>query len=244
MSVNFKKIHNMGSDRISFLEKVSYSITMCGSSATAIAVASHGHTFGVTVAHFNCTGLCPVDVIHCNGLDISLLLGECPPSEFSLDATTFTSPMIGDDAFVYGHSLDQMGIRNYRATIGNLYGRHIGNPPFSGMPNINLNARLLVGASQYPEFSGSAVLNGYGIIGVACASGKESFGTAIVVPWDDIMQCIENNVANISANFPVGCNSTVISSPTLLNRVERGGAKYVTKFTFLKTVGTWIYDNF
>jgi hypothetical protein len=74
--------------------------------AVAAFVASHGHTFGVTVAHFNCKGLCPVDVIHCNGLDISLLMGECPPSEFSLDTTTFTSPTIGDDAFVYGHSLD------------------------------------------------------------------------------------------------------------------------------------------
>jgi hypothetical protein len=71
-----------------------------------------------------------------------------------------------------------------------MFGRHMSNPPFSINLIVNSNARLLVGASQYREFAGSTVLNGYGIIGVACAADKESVGTAVVVPWDDIIQCI------------------------------------------------------
>jgi hypothetical protein len=242
MSVNFKKVHNMGSDRTSVLEHVSYPIETCGDRATAVAVLLNGRTFGVTVGHFNCSGVCPKGFVPCKGLDISLAIGECPDTLFSLDVSTFTDPTIGDDAFVYGYSVTGHDIRNYRAVIGHEYGRIKDNPHFSYLPNFQPNARYLVGASQLAGFSGSAVLNGYGIIGVVAAT-VPGFAGAVMTPWSDVDQCIEE-IMQTNTLFPDKCNSTTIRSPTLMNRAEVNLLPIVSNISYFQNVVTWLYENF
>jgi hypothetical protein len=73
-SVNFKKFHNFGSDRISVLEQVTSSINVCDTLGTAVSIATMKYQLTVTV---ECGEICPADMIHCPGLDIALV-NKCP----------------------------------------------------------------------------------------------------------------------------------------------------------------------
>jgi hypothetical protein len=84
-------MHNIGSDRIFAMDLVcyKYSHSTCYGYSTAVAVSYENKTFGVTVAHMNCSGMTPRNLIHCTGLDISII-NECPPKANSFDANSFT----------------------------------------------------------------------------------------------------------------------------------------------------------
>ena len=239
-SINFKKIHNMGSDRISLLEKVSYKHQVSRESATAFAVTAHGKTFGVAVAHFNLSGSTPIGHIHCNGLDASLVVDRCPPTAFSLDASVFTDPVTGDDAYVYGLGLEST-IRSYSASIGSEYLNNVNGAPYSAETIARSNYRFLVGAEQRIGFSGSCVLNGYGIIGMACASLTNT-SNAVIVPWEDIWSCIEAKQRE-GIQFPSNCNITMLAPPTLRNRLETLVFPYVKDSVYLRRLSNWMYNN-
>ena len=51
VTINLKKLHNMGSDRIGLHEKISYKVNFSDQTGTAFAASYKGHHFGVTVAH-------------------------------------------------------------------------------------------------------------------------------------------------------------------------------------------------
>jgi hypothetical protein len=244
ISVNFKKMHNFGSDRIDALEKASYAVTYCGDTATAFAVSAFGRQFGVTVAHFNCNTSCPSVLEHCPGLDISLIL-ECPPrpTAHALDASKFTEPLTGDDAFVFGFGLDS-NYRSYRASMGDRFkdDQYQNNTAYMRMPIVKSKYRFLTGAAQSKGFSGSCVLNGYGIIGVACANLALST-IAIIVPWADVHLCIEQKV-RAGVKLPNECNLTTIPPPTLLNIVERNLLPYFKSNSYIHSMSVWIYNNF
>jgi len=135
-SVNFKKLHNMGSDRVGALEKISFPVTMCGSDASAFAISAFGHEFGVTVAHFPCNS-CPSGYDQCENIDISLIL-KCPPTRYALDASKFAESAIGDDAFVFGFAVDS-SVRNYHATIGGRFGSFINGTAYNSQPIVKPN---------------------------------------------------------------------------------------------------------
>ena len=187
--MNLKKIHNLGSDRISVLENSSYQVEVCGERGTAIAVSLNNYHFGVTVAHFSCEKKCPNGFIECKSLDASLDIRGCPSTKYSLDASQFTDVNVGDEVFVYGFST-VTPIRNYRAIIGYEHGRFMNGSAFNGEAIVKPNYRHLIGGEQTTGFSGSCVLNGYGIVGLACATLDKT--NAVVVPWIDIFQCIDN----------------------------------------------------
>ncbi len=124
ISVNLKKIHNLGSDRISVLESASYPISVCGSNAPAVealAISLNDHKFGVTVAHFPCNKQCPTGLIHCRA---------CPSTNYSLDATQFTDVHTGDDVYVFCFPTNTC-VRNDRAIIGNEHGNFYDSSAFN-----------------------------------------------------------------------------------------------------------------
>jgi hypothetical protein len=244
-SINFKKIHNFGSDRITVLEKVSNQVVYCNTSATAVDLYKNGYYFSVSVAHFKCNKACPKDLLHCPGLDVSLI-PRCPIRQHSLDVTSFSDGIIGDDAFVYGFGVAS-SIRNYRASIGGLYNFNITGEPFNGEAIVKSHYRLLVGGHQTPGFSGSCVLNGYNIIGLACVTlHEDSYKTnAVIVPWKDVDACITQAFDDQNIRFPTKCESNVIlTPPTLYNRVEVNVVPLINKYEFGRSVADWLYKNF
>ena len=118
-SKSLNKFHNFGSDWLDILKNTSYEIKVCNSSNTAVAVSYKGNTFGVTVAHMNCSDTgCPFGLVGCEGIDVALDFRECPPVKLVLDASLYSPPMVGDDVCVYGGFGAYGNIRNYRETIG------------------------------------------------------------------------------------------------------------------------------
>jgi hypothetical protein len=228
ISVKFQKFHYIGGDRISALDKVSYQYVnpdLVGS-ATAVGVMMDGKVFGVTAAHTQCkSNTCPNNLIACdNNLDVALIL-ECPEPGHVLDGSQYTNSTTADDAFVRGFS--DININSYKASIGGLYGHTLKNSPFRSQPIINPNYRYLVGASQSLGLSGSCVLNGYGIVGVAVAEERfprpnstSSFNAALVVPWADIRNCIHRKFKSHVFPTSVECKTAMVLIPTLLNKVE------------------------
>jgi hypothetical protein len=212
MLASTNNIHNMGSDRIGMLEKVSYQAKACGMSTTVVGVVYRGHQFGVTVAHHRCNGTCPGGLYHCAGLDIALQINECPASLNVVDASRYVEPRTGDEAFVYGLAT-ATNVRSYRASIGSVYGAHVGGAAFDGVAILRPNSRYLMGGDQNAGFSGSGVLNGNGLIGIASATLSGSLN-ALMVPWGDVYSCIETAVAS-GLQLPTGCNSTVLVPPRL-----------------------------
>ena len=234
--MNFKKLHNFGSDRIDILEKASFQVTVCGVSTTAVAVSSADRQFGVTVAHF-------LNLIRCPDSDISLIM-RCPSASFSLDAFLYMESRVGDEAVVFGHGVSN-NIKNYRATIGGFYGANVSGTVFNVEVIIRANSRYMVGTDQVPGFSGAGVLNGYGIIGIASGSLANSTN-AVIVPWSDsdIYMCIQRQV-NAGTFFPVNCSSSIIAMPSLLNRIEKNLFSLIKKESNLLTrCIDWIYMNF
>lgn len=75
------------------IEEKTYKYSACG---TTVAISAFQHQFGVTVAHFPCNKTCPADLLRCSDLDISLIK-KCPPTSFSLDASQYTEPLVGDE---------------------------------------------------------------------------------------------------------------------------------------------------
>ena len=232
--MNFKKLHNFGSDRIDILEKASFQVTVCGVSTTAVAVSSADRQFGVTVAHF-------LNLIRCPDSDISLIM-RCPSASFSLDASLYMEPRVGDEAVVFGHGVSN-NIKNYRATIGGFYGSTVSGTAFNVEVIIRANSRYMVGADQVPGSSVAGVLNGYGIIGIASGSLTNSTN-AVIVPWSDIKMCIQRQ-ANAGTSFPANCSSSIIAKPSLLNRIEKNLFSLIKKESnFLTRCIEWIYMNF
>ena len=185
ISVKFQKFHNVGADRISAIEKASFHFAdqACSGSATAFSVSLNKAVFSVTAAHIECAS-CPDSVVHCDGLDIAFIL-KCPVSQNALDGSQFVESRIGDDVYVRGYS--DVNINNYKASVGGTCGKNIGNEHFAGKAIVQANYRYLIGGSQSLGLSGSRVLNGYGIVGVAVAVEKfESpyILTNLVVPME------------------------------------------------------------
>jgi hypothetical protein len=133
-----------------------------------------------------------------------------------------------------------ININSYRAAIGGFLNKHEHNPPFQLLPNLNPNYRFLVGAQQSQGLSGSCVLNGYGIVGVACAS--YSGGNAVVVPWSDINKCFQKKKK--SHYFPTlkFCNATVTRVPNLQNFVENF-LSYHLSHPNVKDLTSWLYHH-
>ena len=163
---------------------------------------------------------------------------KCPPTQFALDASQFTEPHVGDEAVVYG---DGQYIKNYRATIGGFYGVDEQGTAFNNEVVLRANSRYLVGAEQSDGFSGSGVLNGYGIIGIASGFLKNTTN-AVIVPWSDIYRCIQEQV-NAGTLFPENCSSSIISMPSLLNRMEKNVFPLIKKSNFLTRCMNWMYMN-
>jgi hypothetical protein len=241
LSVNLKKIHNLGSDRIYVLENSSYQVEQCGDRATAIAVSLNNYHFGVTVAHFSCEKKCPKGFIDCKSLDASLDIRGCPPTKSILDASQFTDVKVGDEVYAYGFSTVTL-VRNYRAVIGYEHGSFVNGSAFNHEAIVKPNYRHLIGGEQTSGFSGSCVLNGYGIVGLACANIYNSTN-AVVVPWIDIFQCIQENMRDKNVIFPSNCSSTVVSPPTLYNFAEKKFIPWIKQNSYLKSTISWIYNN-
>ena len=158
ISVKFQKFHNVGADRISEIEKASFRFAdqACSGSGTALSVSLNKTVFSVTAAHIECASSCPDSVVHCDGLDIALIL-KCPASQNALDGSQFVESRIGDDVYVRGYS--DVNINNYKASVGGTCGKHIENDPFAGKAIVRANYRYLIGGSQSLGLSGSCVLN-------------------------------------------------------------------------------------
>jgi hypothetical protein len=237
VTINLKKLHNMGSDRIGLLEKISYKVNFGDQTGTAFAASYKGHHFGVTAAHFATNRSIPNGVVACNRLDVSILVKDCPTPSFSIDATKFIEPLVGDDAFVYGFPTDSR-FRSYRATIGEtLQWTSIG-AHFNSELIVRNNSRYLVGADQVDGFSGGCVLNGHGIIGMVCCKVGNTTN-AVMIPWSDIFQCIEDSYYS-GVIFPANCTATMIAPPTLLSSAE----KLVLGNEYGRIVTQWLYQNF
>jgi hypothetical protein len=227
------------------LEKVSNRVEYCGTVATAVDLFKDGFYFSISVAHFSCDKICPIDVLHCDGLDVSLI-PRCPIGQNSLDVSSFSDGIIGDDAFVYGFGTES-NIRNYRASIGGVFDYNMTGEPFNGEAIVKSHYRLLIGAHQTTGFSGSCVLNGYNIIGLACATLLENSKrtNALIVPWRDIDVCIVQALKDQIIKFPTKCNSIeVITPPTLYNRAEVNVIPFFNKFAIGRTIADWLYKNF
>ncbi len=237
-----RKFITWGGDRLSLLYSSSYQISVCGRNATAVAVALNGYHFGVTVAHFPCNKQCPTGLIHCKSLDASLDIRGCPLTKYSLDATQFTDANIGDDVFVYGFPTNTH-VRNYRAMIGYEHGYFHNGSAFNNEAIIRPNYRHLIGGDQQDGLSGSCVLNGYGIVGLACAYMNDSPSVSVVVPWPDIYQCIAENMRDGNITFPSDCKATVVAPPTLYNRIEKNFIPWIKRNDYLKLATIWIYNN-
>jgi hypothetical protein len=226
ISVKFQKFHNVGADRVAALAKVSFQDSpSLGKSATAFGVFLNDSVFSVTVAHPLCVNFCRPNAIACDGIDVALILA-CPASGFALDGSQYVNSSTGDDAYVKGFS--DVNVNSYKASIGNEYGQSMSNPPFQDLPILKPNYRMLVGSSQSSGLSGSCVLNGYGIVGVAVAEkwdiradGTEKLFTSLVVPWYEVLHCIKK--LQKTYLFPKFSNCSKVSQvlvPTLLNGVE------------------------
>jgi hypothetical protein len=218
ISVKFQKFRNVGVDRISAIEKVSFHFTdpACIGSTTAFSVSMKNSVFSVTAAHIKCaSSSCPNAIVHCDGLDITLIL-KFPSSRNALDGSQFMESRIGDDVFVRGYS--DVNNNSYKASVGGTCGKNIVNKPFAGKAIVRANYRYLIGSSQSLGLSGSCVLNGYGIIGVAVAAemfeSPFTILTGLVVPWSDKMR--------ETHTFPTlsSCNTTMSYVPSLLNKAE------------------------
>ena len=223
ISVKFQKFHNVEADRISAIEKASFLFAdqACSGSTTAFSVSLNKTVFSVTAAHIECASSCPDSVVHCDGPDIALIL-KCPASKNALDGSQFVESRIGDDVYVRGYS--DINVNNYKASVGGTCGEHIENDPFAGKAIVRANYRYLIGGSQSLGLSGSCVLNGYGIVGVAVAVAKfESphiLTTSLVVPWSDVVACFHKKQETHKFPSLSSCNMTMSYVPSLLNKAE------------------------
>jgi hypothetical protein len=224
ISVKFQKFHNVGADRISAIEKVSFHFTdpACIGSTTAFSVSMNNSVFSVTAAHIKCSSSsCPNAIVHCDGLDIVLIL-KCPSSRNALDGSQFVESRIGDDVYVRGYS--DINVNNYKASVGGTCGEHIENDPFAGKAIVRANYRYLIGGSQSLGLSGSCVLNGYGIVGVAVAAemfeSPFTILTSLVVPWSDVVACFHKKQETHKFPSLSSCNMTMSYVPSLLNKAE------------------------
>jgi hypothetical protein len=172
----------------------------------------------------NCSDTgCPFGLVGCEGIDVALDFRECPPVKYVLDASLYSPPMVGDDVCVYGGFGAYGNIRNYRATIGDLYGsaENADREHFSGNAIIQPNYSYLVGAEQIEGFSGSCALNGYGITGIASSMDSLNIDKthAVIVRWVDVVRCMDKHMSEIKS-LSHQCDVAMLSPPTLLSWFE------------------------
>lgn len=192
------------------LKLVTEQINVCGSEATSVSISIDNKLVTVTVAHFNCQGSTPEGHVPCEGLDLSLKYDECPSTDYALDFSQSVPLRDGDQVVAFGYYAGTNAMYSSSSWVG-----HVS----SYVANIQQNQSCLshyvgcgvghstysyvVNADQMSGMSGSVVLNGNGIVGIAVATINS---VTVASPTADSPSATAENESCVSGEL----NSTYI----------------------------------
>ena len=207
-------------DRIDAMQRVLYQTDFdnCSTQANAFGLVHNGYAMDVTVSHINCSDHGPPSMLlSCNGVDLALV-AKCPSTGMALNSKTHTLPQIGDDVISYGFG---KWSKVWNGVLVSTFGKNeTGFPPFIGVSNVPEDA-FTVSTSTDRGFSGSPVLNSYGLVGVVSLALKgdvSSSGYAGVIPISYAFQCIKQYAEEGRLPTLKSCQEvSVLDAPVLLS---------------------------
>jgi hypothetical protein len=221
MTTFMRNSHDYGADRIEVIERVTYPFSFCSASAaTAFGMTALGFAFDITASHILCSVVEQRELLVCPGVDI-VLTRDCPRLPTILNGSVTARQRAGDTVVVYGfYSPPTLPIvsLSYVGNLGEPFGRNETSfQPFTDKLNIPTDARMVSGAIQAAGLSGSAVLNGLGLVGVAVASGiNQGLPTAAyVIPVKYIEECVAHHAHRLKRLSECGHVNEVLSPPRL-----------------------------
>ena len=149
----------------------------------------------MTVAHTNCSGFPPANYVVCDGVDLAMVKG-CPLGgdvTRLLNINVSAKIRLGDEAVAFGF---RNGDKKMKwAWAGFLMGNFvfdIRSLPFKGLLSL-VSGEHVISGIQLNGMSGASVANGCGYVGLAHARVESEQFSAVVLPADTIMKCMESN---------------------------------------------------
>lgn len=224
-------IQDFSKDRIAVLQKVSYSSTLpsCDDQATAFGLSYKGFAMDVSVSHYNCSSDGPPSyVLACPKVDIALF-DHCPSSGYALNGDMHTNILLGDEVVSYGFSKFS---KAWKGMLLSEVGKDESNfPPFQGLSNVPADAYMFSGL-QDRGMSGGAVVNSYGLVGLASTAffGSTNVRYSGVIPLSYVFRCVEKYAAEGKLKSASECPGTKVVNVPVLFSVSQTFQKIATLF--------------
>ncbi len=208
-------------DRAETLERVSSESTFPNcSKVTTFGLYFEGKVMEATVSHARCTSP-PSYLVPCAGIDVALA-ARCPTTGFALNGHRTTPLYIGERVVTFGFG-DISKV--WSGEVSSLFDKNETHfSPFNDQANLPADT-LIVNGDQNRGMSGAAVLNSYGLAGIASSIIRGSYNSSrlvAVIPIHHLLRCVKT--VSKSGVLPTkqechaaGKKVTVINPPILFS---------------------------
>jgi hypothetical protein len=178
-----------GRERAKVLQQVSRlaSFERCDGNVTSFGLAYRGYATEVTVSHIVCDPKSP-PLLACKGVDVALT-GECPTVD-ALNGVYSSDPSLADPVIALGFYSGQPTI--WQGVLSSVFTKAEVFPPFQNMASLP-DDTFIINGDQNKGMSGAAVLNSYGLLGVASSTFQGSFNNSrqvAAIPIHHVFKCM------------------------------------------------------